>query len=238
MPGRKARAEANSSDLLRDSWENLGVAFAINESGTKNADPEQTLLASLCEFQDDRKLLKLALAWLGEYGDLVHVERIKALAAERSAVELAWLGGIARHQTEGVHSRADRRWHTVAEMVRKRLGVPCPRFQTSQLDELLARKNGADQGFQPYGLTIPGADPADPKKLYLRPHAIQGNLWLRMRALFGTNWRADVATVMLLGRAKTSYQAEKLLGCSTETAYRNWNALKEADLLTMLKQVA
>ncbi len=221
-------------DSLRDAWENLGIAFAANESRAKNADPERTLIASLREFQGDRKLLKLVLAWLSSFGDLVHVERVKALAADLPASELAWLGGVASHQ---VDVSGDRRWSTVVEYVKKRLGSPMPRFETSRLDQLQAEKAGVDKGFDAFGISIPHSEAADPKKIRPRADAVAGCLWLRMRTLFGTNWRADVATVMLLGTAKTSYQAGKALCCSTETAYRNWNALQEAGLLALFRGV-
>jgi hypothetical protein len=224
--------EAKSSDQIRDAWENLGIAFAINESQVKNADPECTLLASLKELQEDRKLLKLILAWLAVYGDLVHVERIKALAAELSNTELAWLGGLSSHQGN------DRRWNSVTEFVKKRLGRHVLRFQPSQLDLLQAERVGADERFQSFGITIPVFEAAESKKIRPRSKTQECCLWFRMRMLFGTNWRADVATLMLLGNAKTSYQAAQYLGCSAEAAYRNWNSLRDAGLLELLEKVA
>jgi hypothetical protein len=212
------------SDLLRDAWENLGIAFAVNKSKTKNADPEKTLLASLNEFGEDRKLLKLVLAWLVEFGDLVHIERVKALAANLSTKELAWLGGIAALQ------KGDRRWSTVVEFVRKKLGRYPPIHQVSQLDLLQAERSGADQTFLSFGLKIPIVEAADVKKVRVRADALEDNLWLRLRMLFGTNWRADVAAVMVLKTAETSYQAAKILHCSGEAAYRNWNSLTEGRL--------
>jgi hypothetical protein len=212
-------------DEVRDKWENLGLAFAIKQSGLTDADPERTFIGSLKEFQDDRKLLGLILSWLREFGSLLHTERIKALAADLSAAELAWLGGIAHWQ-----SQEDRRWRVICSLIEKKLGKPAPRFQTSKLDELQAEKSGVDQGFFRYGITIPTITPADPKKLRPRQDVIKNNLWFRMRLLFGTNWRADIASVILLRLVKTSYQAEKVLACSRETAYRNWQALKEAGI--------
>ena len=58
---------------------------------------------------------------------------------------------------------------------------------------------------------------------------LQTNRWLYNRQLFGTNFRADMATVMELHLATNAYQAMKVLGCSLDTAYRNWNALNEID---------
>jgi hypothetical protein len=223
---------SKKSDLLGDAWENMGIAFAVNKSKTRNADPERTLLASLGEFGEDRKLLKLVLVWLAEYGDLIHVERVKALAADLSTKELAWLGSVAAIQ------KGDRRWSSVVESVKKRLGRFPPKHQMSQLDLLQAERSGADQNFLEFGLTIPVFEAAEPKKVRARAKTLEDNLWLRMRVLFGSNWRADVATLMLLEQAQTSYQVAQLLGCSGETAYRNLNSLREAGLVRLLKSVA
>lgn len=224
------------SDDIRDRWENLGIAFA-HQSKIHNADPEKTIVESLKEFQDDRKMLALILAWLIEFGDLVHVERVKALMSDLSANELAWLGGIAHYQVTRSTTARNSRWQTVMDTTQKRFGKLTPHFETSKLDDLQAKRSGADESFAHFGIRIPKVLPSDPKKIKSRD-IIKKNLWLRMRLLFGTNWRADVATAILLGLAKTSYQAGKVLGCSPETAYRNWNALKEVEIERVLKAFA
>ncbi len=222
------------TDDIRDRWENLGIAFAINSSKASDADPEATLVESLKEFQNDRKLLALILAWLKEFGDLVHVERVKAMIPNLSANELAWLGGLAQHQVTHSASNRNSRWQSIVATAQKHLGKPAPLFETSKLDNLQSERNGEDESFALFGLRIPKVLPADSRKIRSRD-IIKKNLWLRMRLLFGTNWRADVATTILLELAKTSYQAGKVLGCSSETAYRNWNALKEVEIERLLK---
>lgn len=229
-----SKGVAVSKDLLRDAWESLGIAFVGNESGNQHADPERTILDSLKDFQEDRKMLKLVLAWLQNYGALVHVERIKSLAENLPAVELAWLGGLASHRIEA----GDLRWRSVKQMIEKHLGKSSPHFPTSELDKLQAQRNGEDSHFKKFGLIIPKAESADTKKLRPVSVGIKMNLWLRMRALFGTNWRADMATILLLGLASNPYQAELKLGCAKETAYRNWKALKDAEVEKLLKDAA
>lgn len=224
----------SSEDLLRDSWESLGIAFVVNASGTRHADPERTLLQTLREFEDQRKMLRLVLAWLRSYGALVHVERIKALAGDLPAGQLAWLGGLAEHQTQ----QGDLRWRSISQMIKHILGTPAPRFEMPKLDTLQVARKGEDLHFKEFGLVIPTVEPAEPKKLYSFNAGVRNNIWLRMRILFGTNWRADAATVMILGLAKNPYQAEQILGCAKETAYRNWRALKEADVEQLLRGMA
>ena len=233
MENREEVSNADS-DPIRDAWESLGIAFAANQTGMKHADPERTLLLTLHEFQDQRKMLKLLLAWLKEYGDLVHVERLKSLAVDITAHELAWLGGLSSHRVED----GDLRWKSIIQMIKERLGSPSPHFTTSKLDELQAKRVGIDKHFQQFGLILPLVEPTDAKKLTPFSITVQNNLWLRLRALFGTNWRADTATILVLGKAKNPYQAERILGCAKETAYRNWKALKEAGAETLLKGAA
>lgn len=223
-----------NEDHLRDAWESLGVAFAFNTSQTRHADPERTLLASVTEFREHRKTLSLVLGWLGEWGDLVHVERLKSLSADLSAADAAWLGGLAAHQL----AHGDLRWKAVVDSVERRMGLPMPRFPTSRLDELQAQRKGEDPHFGRFGLRISIAAPADTKKLRPFSDVVRANLWLRMRALFGANWRADMATVLVLQLAENPYQAEQLLGCSRETAYRNWKSLKVADVEKLLQGAA
>ncbi len=232
MPSKKKDAQNITSDTLRDAWENLGIAFAFNKSETNHADPEKTLLQALKEFNEDKKMLKLTLAWLKEYGQLVHVERLRALAVSLSAAELAWLGGLALYQVEN----ADFRWRAIVQFVEKKLGNPSPQFLISPFEELQAKRLGADPCFKKFGLSIPLTVASDAKKIRSRQHVVAGNLWLRTRTLFGTNWRADIATVMVEHLVETPYQASKLLGCNYETASRNWKSLKEAQIETLLKK--
>ena len=70
--------------------------------------------------------------------------------------------------------------------------------------------------------------PDDSEKLLARSKVIKGNVWIKNRLLFGTNTRADIATVKELELADTAYKAAKILSCSASAAYRNWNDLEEA----------
>lgn len=226
---------SSRTDELRDRWENLGIAFSVHNMPLINVDPEMTLVSSFKEFYDDRKLVGLILSWLQEFGDLVHVERLKSLAGNLTAFEYAWLGGLAHHQLATSNSAAHRRWQVIVELAKRKLGEVMPQFPTRKLDELQVERNGADENFKRFGILIPKIEIAPAKKIRIRPQVLRDNLWFRMRLLFGTNWRADIATAMLLDLAKTSYQLERVLGCSRETAYRNWNALTEVDIRALLK---
>ena len=93
--------------------------------------------------------------------------------------------------------------------------------------EAFIKRRGLDEDFLKFGIRVTPIIEDDPKKILLRERAIKRNIWLRSRLLFGTNLRADIATVKSLKLADTAYGASKLLGCSINAAYRNWKDLEE-----------
>jgi hypothetical protein len=208
-----------SSDLLRDKWQSLGVAF--NASSTIVSDPESALICFLesKEFPDDRKIMALILAWLKEYSNLVHIERLKSLIEPLGSFELALLGGIA----EKCIQFGDFRWRTITKYISKK-NSGNPQFEIGESDYLISKK-GPDLEFKNYGVNISKIEPEKVEKILVREQIIVANKWIRNRVLFGVNMRADVATVINLKLASSAYQASKLLRCSFNAASRNWNDL-------------
>jgi hypothetical protein len=215
-------------DNIGQAWASLGIAFSAK--AREVSDPERTLVETLSLLQDERKFVGLILAWIGEYGDLVHVQRLRSLAKEIPLSDLCWLGGIASHA-----ALFDKRWLVIVKAAEKARANDKRRLSTSKLDRLVSRKKGRDKHFAAFGLTIPVVQPASAKKLLDRGQVLKHHPWLRLRALFGTNWRADIAWLMLQDAEQTPYQVAKTLGCNMETAYRNWKALKEANATTALR---
>ncbi len=206
-------------------WSSLGIAFAVDAKSSIHADPEKTLISSLVTCNYDRKLLRLILTWFQEYSDLVHVERLLALMKTLSVIELAWLGGIASYQEES----GDIRWRAITREIKK-LRNEAVHFPQSKFEKLQLKRIGTDKHFKSFKLNIPTIKLDSKKKIKPRKYTIKNNIWLRMRALFGANWRADIAAALLLGKISNAYQAKKYFGCSYETAYRNLNYLMEADV--------
>jgi hypothetical protein len=208
-------------DTLKDSWASLGIAF--NGAGVECADPESAIVAlvSSGEFPRDKKMMGLALLWLNHFSKLVHVERLSGMAKKLKPFELALLGGIAKKCV----SLGDFRWRLIeslcAEGARAGSGFPGD-------NELFIEMRGLDADFASFGVRVAPILPDHEKKLLARATTIKGNAWLKNRLLFGSNSRADVATLKELKLAKTAYAAAKILGCSANTAYRNWNDLEEA----------
>ena len=213
--------------VLNSKLSSLGIALLSKSEYC--ADPEQTIIQALKEVAEDRKLLSLMIGWIEEFSDLVHVERLRALAKKCSASELAWLGGIASYAAE-----KDRRFEAITSFVTKTLGEEWKGTTVSKLDKLAAKRKGKDEHFSRFSIVIPKLEPASEKKLHTRTHVLSQHPWLRLRVLFGPCWRADIAWEILRDPKQTPYRAAKTLGCNTETAYRNWKALEEADIENLL----
>ena len=217
------RSWAMSSDLLRDQWASLGVAFNVKTDIV--SDPESALFSFLesGEFPEDRKMIGLILAWLKEYSNLVHIERLKNLIKPLGSLELAILGGIAAKCIKF----GDYRWKTIINYIKER-NTGRIRFDIGD-SAFLINKNGEDQEFKEFGLSLWQIDEDKSEKIVELKLMLEGNRWIRYRTLFGVNMRADVATVMVLKLAGSAYQTAKFLNCSFNSASRNWNDLRSVD---------
>ena len=212
-----------TSDHLRDNWASLGIAFNANAS--EAANPEETIIATIKsgEFPADRKMFSLMQLWLEEFGDLVHVERLKGQIKGLAPFELALMGGIASKCLK----KGDTRWKTIVMEVHKKLGKHHPKFDHGD-DETYLKIKGVDEDFAAFGVRVVPLVASDRKKLLRRDEIIKNNPWLKNRLLMGANLRADFITVFTLGLARNAYQAAKFLNCSLNASYRNWHALEEA----------
>jgi hypothetical protein len=213
-------------DEIAAGWRGLGLAFE-HPPMSKVVDPEKLIIDSLIYFYEDRKLVGLIFVWLKNYGDLIHVERLKALSKYISAEESIWLGALASFSYT-----FDRRWGV---LLKKCISKKKSNFSISDFDTLQAERLGADPYFAEVGIKIPVISWQDKqRKLLTRQYIIEHHFWIRLRVLFGVNWRADIAWEMVRDSNQTPYQVAKRLGCNMETAYRNWKALHEANALSLL----
>ena len=101
-------------------------------------------------------------------------------------------------------------------------------------DPFLISKYGEDEEFKEFGLKLAKIDPEDEKKILDLPSILKSHPWLKIRALVGANFRADLVYWMSLKILKNPNQAAKLLGCSRETAYRLW---KEISLFENIEKI-
>lgn len=225
-----------SRDELPSLWSRLGITFA-SEPVDRPVDLERMLLCSLEHAVGQRKTLKLVAAWLGSFGDLVHVERLVCLIRNGKWIDdssecrqARTLAALADRLLEG----GDRRWKTVITELQKTLGTLPPGLPADEEASFLIARDGADPHFAKFGIQMPMLDAvgrlagSTHKKLRAREFVLATNPWLRLRAALGSNWRADVLFVILSGLAANPFQASRLLGCSYETAHRIWSGAVEA----------
>lgn len=227
LPNKPRISRTDASGL----WSKLGIAFA-DEPALGPVDPEMTILLSLRHAYEHRKTLRLIADWLSEYADLVHVERLLSIVRrdrwhdhEEDLGAVRTLGGLAGRMI--VHG--DRRWQVIVRECQARLKGAAKVRPLSEADQFLVTRDGTDPCFEKFGINMPSLErikgefqrsPA--KKLRTREHILATNPWLRLRALLGANWRADVLFVILAALAGNAHQTSQLLGCSYETAHRIW----------------
>ncbi len=214
----------------RDALLSLGFAF-YGGAAKKTADPERTILSLLPSFRADRKLFRMLLAWLDIASDLVHIERLAGLAEEASDEDKIVLGAVASRLARD----RDKRWALIFRNMKRDLeGKRLPSPPSEYADPYLVSKHGEDPHFREFGYRIAMLHPEDEKKILSLNGILRSNLWLRLRALIGPNFRADLVYLIVAGLAENPNQAASLLGCSRETAYRLWKAVTQFEDLTKL----
>lgn len=213
---------------LAEVWTSLGVAFHSRASEI-SFSPEDGIIKFLKsgEFPEDKKMISLIIEWLRLYSKVVHVERLKNYCGNLTDLELAILGGLAKKCI----SFGDHRWSIIIKTVQKKIGTSSSFACDS---ENYISLKGLDTDFSTFGLRMANIKPVSEKKLIPRNILIQKNTWIKNRFLFGSNLRADIATIRELGLAKTAYQAAKIAICSMNAAYRNWDDLEDAGWFVVL----
>ena len=216
-------SESIETQRLLQRLVSIGIAFS--RKGPKEpADIEQTILDALPVLRQDLKLLNLVLTWAWEMGDLVHIERLKSLIKNTDPIDLAFLGGIAEYIQNQFKN-----WALISTHVRKRIPknfvYRLPEKMTLAIDHGQAAPEPA---FLKFGFTLPEIKLSNRKKLIPREYLVEDNLRLRFRALFGTNWRADIAFLMSQEKQINAFQISKTLRCSYETAHRIKKSLDES----------
>lgn len=218
--------EENKDKLL-----SLGFAF-YGKVPKRSADPERTIVALLPSFFVDRKLFQMVLTWLATTTDFIHVERFKPLSRDLAPNVRLVLGAVAMKM-----AKQDRRWSLIHDHVKASLTDKTVTLQTPRefSDPYLISKHGHDEEFAVYGVEISKVLPEDQKKVLALSGILHSNRWLRLRAVMGANFRADVAYLYVSGLAGGPAAAARTLGCSRDTAYRNWRALEVAEAEKILK---
>lgn len=183
-------------------------------------DPESLILEALPLFFEDRKAFRMLLTWVDQVSFLIHVERLLSLGSTVNDSRTKILLLVLAHREV---RRGDRRWQLLLRRIkidkREIAAFPIPESYSS---DWLFQKGGEDPDFAAIGIKLPVISEEQGKKIQSLEVILERQKWLRVRALIGANFRADLIAVLLSKRAMNAYQASKVMGCSRETAYRLW----------------
>jgi hypothetical protein len=220
--------ENRSFENLKSDLVSLGFSY-VGEPSKIAPDTENVIIAIIKLFTEDQKLYRILLAWMDRFGDLIHVERLASQVDLLSDYEKLILGVTALKRVNA----GDIRFKVIYEKIRKqKLKL---NFTISGQDSYLIEKHGIDLEFKAFGIVTSKILPAENKKLMDRKWVLKINPWLRLRALLGSNFRADMTFIRLSHQAVNAYVAMKLLRCSKETSYRIWGSLEEAGVETLIQ---
>ena len=199
----------------------IGIFFTSKPTdfSTEIVSPEDAIMSALPILKSDRLTLQLLYTWIKKNADLIHAESLqKKIESEKNAVHLAFLAGL-------LVASEDRRLVTVASRIK--ISKKNLNSEVSKTLSIAAQFGQVeyDPNFLKFGLKISQLKEEDEKKFIPKEYFIQDNPFLYCRALFGTNWRADVAAILSIMKLNPT-EISNILGCSYETAHRNEQALR------------
>lgn len=216
----KSKFQSPLFEQIKPSLISLGFSF-YGEASLLPADPENTLLAGLEFFYEDRKLFRMLLRWCLSTSSLIHVERLSKLAQKLDPALMPALEGLALKLVKA----GDRRFKLIVDQMKASIKKHAIRLPEGYADPYLIAKQGIDPEFLEVGFTMALIQPEDQKKILGLCDILKMNHWLKIRALVGANFRADLIFLLIQKKVKNPNQAAKILCCSRETAYRLWREI-------------
>jgi hypothetical protein len=220
--------ESSHFQKMRANLISLGFLF-YGELPSKVADPEATLIQMLHFFYEDRKLFRMTLLWLTNVSQFIHVERLHKFCNDLDPKLIPIMGALSKKMI----LFGDRRFRLIYEEMKK-MNPTQTEVPEGYADPFLISKYGEDTELKEFGIVVAKFEPEDSKKVLDLPNILKLNPWLKLRALIGANFRADLIWCLTQKAVQNPNQAAKALGCSRETAYRLW---KEVSLFENLERL-
>lgn len=204
----RARCLEAMLDLLWRQWCSLGVAgHSAPASSTRLIDPEALVLATASVGRHEPRLFDEALDWLGSYGSLINLQRLKNLQQITALGDDAVINSIADWL---VTHTSQPRWKTFAGRGRKSATVQ-PLFIGA--GSPAARKS--DAIFLAHGLQ---RSPFQPRRMSRAPNpTLPPNLMLALRALIGVSARVEVILCLAGGAAAHASEIARMTGYAPRT---------------------
>ncbi|MCB0370736.1 MAG: hypothetical protein KDD45_15265 [Bdellovibrionales bacterium] len=198
----------------------LGCGF-YSDPPESIPDPEKVIIDSLKFFWIDQKLFSMLLSVLiYRIHSLIHVERLLTIAEGISEDEKILLMVIADKMID----LGDRRFNLIIRKFKKK-GQQISNIPEIHKQIYFVKKWGLDPNFLKFKIKVPDYFKQPEKKFYSLKGILSNNPWLKIRAIVGANYRADLVYLKFSGRVKTPMQAIEALACSKATVYRLWESI-------------
>ncbi len=118
----------------------------------------------------------------------------------------------------------DRRFKLVEKKLKRR-GNKITKIPDLYSSKFYLEKWGIDPNFKKYKIIVPDFFKEDSKKFFTLKTILAQHPWLKMRALIGANYRADLVFLKYSGAVKSPAEAYRMMGSERATAYRLWNSI-------------
>lgn len=212
----KTRFIQDVLELIWAQWCELGVSAHVDYVSKAVVDMESLIVCSSWGARYDERLYDLILSWLIANGDVINLQRLKALARKSDFTDASSLHYMARV----VVQHGGRKWAALAGEEEK-LDEPKPLFLSVDGSVVSFCPRRDDMALRYGFVRTPFLD----RHLVVQPDSDSvGSVAMRLRGLCGISARADLLAVLLNGEAKTAAE----LALSSGYTWKSTNeALKE-----------
>lgn len=206
----------------------LGCNFALSNSSIE-ADPEKTIIEGLDYFWSDKKVFTMLLGLLRfRIFHLINTKRLYALSNNLSSDKKALLAVVA---IKVYKYTADSRYRILFQKLKKD-SRELKNVPLAYQDSFYIGRRGVDKEFNKLNARVANFfDDQTDKKFKTQKLIYSENLWLKLRALVGPEYRADVIYLLFRKRAASQSDAAKILGCHKSSISRIWGVLPELTAL-------
>jgi hypothetical protein len=216
---------------MRERLKSLGVAFALPLADAP-ADPEETILDCLKYYWRYNDFFFFCYTLLRfDLGPRVNVDRLIALTEKRRLDNDELILLLALCRKIAAHGAPD------FEKVVAKFHHPDLTMKSPPEDEdsaWLIHQWGVEESLEIYGVRVRSFYLERKDKIFRPEITLEKNLWLKIRSVLGSNFKADIAFFKLSGQALCAEDAANLAGCSLPEAVRHWKTLLAIDSVQKL----
>lgn len=213
--------------ILWRQWASIGVYSDVEQENRFLIDPE-SLLCVTCFFgRFDQRLFDEVLSWLGEYGHLLNIDRLKNVLRLFNMMEKQICGAASEYLVEKEQKRKweklfhfcekNRQEHDMEDFFMDRSMTPLP--TVGEVDKIFSRWGFRRDAFD-LRRRIQNMDFEKPS-----------NLLFKLRSFFGVNARADISAFLLYSEGDNSLQISQKISFNQRNVYRILNDLYESGLV-------